>query len=87
MKFRGDPSCIDSTIIVHESQQRQPAHSWKGEHLLVILSEAKDLVAQRARSFAEFTLSEANGLRMTLGGRFVSPRLMSRWCNRLESMP
>jgi len=33
---------IDSTIIVQESQQRRPAHGWKGEHLLVILSEAKD---------------------------------------------
>ena len=56
----------------------RPEHGWNGEHLLVILSAAKDLVAQRARSFAS--------LRMTLGGRFVSPRLMSRWCNMLESM-
>jgi hypothetical protein len=56
----------------------RPEHGWNGEHLRVILSEAKDLVAQRARSFAS--------LRMTLGGRFVSPRLMSRWCNMLESM-
>jgi len=31
----------------------------------VILSEAKDLSAYRARPFAEFTLSEANGLRVT----------------------
>jgi len=31
----------------------------------VILSEAKDLSARRARPFAEFTLSEANGLRVT----------------------
>ena len=67
---------IDSTIIVQESQQRQPEHGWKGEYLRVILSAAKDLVAQRARSFAEFTLSEANGLRMTLGGRFVSPYML-----------
>ncbi len=33
----------------------------------VILSEAKDLAAERDRPFAEFTLSEANGLRMTRG--------------------
>jgi len=30
---------------------------------LVILSEAKDLAADRDRPFAEFPLSEANGLR------------------------
>jgi hypothetical protein len=59
-------------------QNRRPEHGWKGEHLLVILSEAKDLARWATRSFAEFTLSEANGLRMTLGGRFVSPRMMSR---------
>ena len=47
---RAGAVCIDSTIIVQESQQRRPEHGWKGEHLLVILSEAKDLVAQRARS-------------------------------------
>jgi len=32
----------------------------------VILSEAKDLSAYQDRPFAEFTLSEANGLRVTL---------------------
>src|SRR5258708_3227188 len=32
----------------------------------VILSAAKDLAAHRDRPFAEFTLSEANGLRVTL---------------------
>jgi hypothetical protein len=32
----------------------------------VILSEAKDLAADRDRPFAEFTLSEAHGLRVTL---------------------
>jgi hypothetical protein len=31
----------------------------------VILSEAKDLAADRDRPFAEFTLSEAHGLRVT----------------------
>src|SRR5260370_13062410 len=31
----------------------------------VILSAAKDLARRTQRSFAEFTLSEANGLRMT----------------------
>src|SRR6266487_3749729 len=31
----------------------------------VILSAAKDLAAERDRPFAEFTLSETNGLRMT----------------------
>ena len=75
----GDIEGIDSNLIVQKSQKRRSERGWNGEHLLVILSEAKDLVAQHARSFAEFTLSEANGLRMTLGGRFVSPRLMSRW--------
>jgi hypothetical protein len=35
------------------------------ERLAVILSEAKDLSARRARPFAEFTLSEANGLGVT----------------------
>src|SRR6266852_4704142 len=70
--------CIDSTIIVQESQQRRPERGWNGEHLLVILSEAKDLARWATRSFAS--------LRMTLCGRFVSPRLMSRWCNMLESM-
>ena len=75
----GDLEGIDSNLIVQKSQKRRSERGWNGEHLLVILSEAKDLVAQHARSFAEFTLSEANGLRMTLGGRFVSPRLMSRW--------
>jgi hypothetical protein len=34
---------------------------------LVILSEAKDLAADRDRPFAEFPLSEANGLRVTRG--------------------
>src|SRR5712692_4851862 len=34
----------------------------------VILSAAKDLAAHRDRPFAEFTLSEANGLRVTRGG-------------------
>jgi len=33
--------------------------------LAVILSAAKDLCVRRARPFAEFTLSEANRLRMT----------------------
>src|SRR5258707_2683206 len=33
--------------------------------LAVILSAAKDLCVRRARPFAEFTLSEANGLRVT----------------------
>jgi hypothetical protein len=43
----------------------------------VILSAAKDLSADRDRPFAEFTLSEANGLRVTRGdcsngqGQFV----------------
>src|SRR6266487_5418581 len=46
--------------------------------LLVILSEAKDLTRWVPRSFAS--------LRMTLGGRFFSPHLKSRWCNMLESM-
>jgi hypothetical protein len=31
----------------------------------VMLSEAKQLAAQRDRPFAEFPLSEANGLRVT----------------------
>ena len=34
---------------------------------LVILSEAKDLAADRDRPFAEFPLSEAHGLRVTRG--------------------
>jgi hypothetical protein len=67
----GDLEGIDSNIIVQESQQRRPERGWNGEHLLVILSEAKDLARWATRSFAS--------LRMTLGGRFVSPRLMSRW--------
>ena len=71
-------SPIDSNIIVQESQKRRPERGWNGEHLLVILSAAKDLARWATRSFAS--------LRMTLGGRFVSPRLMSRWCNMLESM-
>jgi hypothetical protein len=71
--------CINSTIIVQESQKRRPERGWNGEHLLVILSEAKDLARWATRSFA--------ALRMTQGGRFVSPRLMSRWGNMLESMP
>ena len=33
--------------------------------LPVILSAAKDLCVRRASPFAEFTLSEANGLRVT----------------------
>ena len=33
--------------------------------LAVILSAAKDLARRTQRSFAEFTLSAANGLRMT----------------------
>jgi len=32
----------------------------------VMLSAAKHLTADRARPFAEFTLSEANGLRVTV---------------------
>jgi hypothetical protein len=67
----GDLEGIDFNLIVQKSQKRRSERGWNGEHLLVILSEAKDLVAQRARSFAS--------LRMTLGGRFVSPGLMSRW--------
>ena len=39
------------------------------ERLAVILSAAKDLCVRRARPFAEFTLSEAHGLRVT--GIFV----------------
>ena len=74
----GDLEGIDSNLIVQKSQKRRSERGWNGEHLLVILSEAKDLVAQRARSFAS--------LRMTLGGRFVSSLLMSRWFNMLESM-
>jgi hypothetical protein len=73
------PYGINSNLFVQESQNRRPAHGWKGEHLLVILSEAKDLARWATRSFAS--------LRMTLGGRFVSPCLMSRWDKRLESMP
>jgi hypothetical protein len=38
---------------------------------IVMLSEAKHLNAHPARHFAEFTLSEANGLRVT------------RWCHPL----
>ena len=50
---------------------------WRGVRA-VILSEAKDLCARRARPFAEFTLSEAHGLRVTsiiskyLGQRMVA---------------
>ncbi len=40
----------------------------------VILSAAKDLFVRRARSFAEFTLSEANGLRMTARTPLTSAR-------------
>jgi hypothetical protein len=75
----GDLEGIDSNLIVQKSQKRRSERGWNGEHLLVILSEAKDLARWATRSFAS--------LRMTLGGRFVSPRLMSRWRNRLESMP
>ena len=39
----------------------------------VILSEAKDLCARRASPFAEFPLSEANGLRVT---GFISKYLL-----------
>jgi hypothetical protein len=35
---------------------------------IVMLSAAKHLAAQRDRPFAEFTLSEANGLRVTVEG-------------------
>ena len=35
---------------------------------IVMLSAAKHLAAQRDRPFAEFTLSEANGLRVTVTG-------------------
>jgi hypothetical protein len=42
-------------------------HEWlrKARSSPVILSAAKDLSADRDRPFAEFTLSEANGLRVT----------------------
>jgi len=43
------------------------------ELLAVILSEAKDLSARRASPFAEFPLSEANGLRVT---GFISKYLL-----------
>jgi hypothetical protein len=39
-------------------------------HSTVMLSAAKHLAAQRDRPFAEFTLSGANVLRVTVGGRF-----------------
>ncbi len=41
-----------------------PEADWRGVRT-VILSEAKDLSARRARPFAEFPLSEAHGLRVT----------------------
>jgi hypothetical protein len=59
MRSRAIPCGINSSIFVQESKKRRSEHGWNGERLLVILSEAKDLVAQRARSFAS--------LRMTLG--------------------
>jgi hypothetical protein len=42
-------------------------HEWlrKARSSPVILSAAKDLCVRRDRPFAEFTLSEANGLRVT----------------------
>jgi len=69
---------FDSNVFVQESRQGWLERACNGERSLVILSAARDLAQWAPRSFA--------ALRMTLGGRFVSPRLMSRCCNRLESM-
>jgi hypothetical protein len=38
-----------------------------------LLSAAKHLAAKRDRPFAEFTLSEANGLKVTREGHFQNP--------------
>ena len=46
---------------------------YQGREQTVMLSTAKHLDAHRARPFAEFTLSEANGLRMTSKGQPPSP--------------
>src|SRR6266516_518437 len=44
----------------------------------VMLSAAKHLAARRARPFAEFTLSTANGLRVTLVGNYNNPLLCKK---------
>ena len=41
-------------------------------HSTVMLSAAKHLHAHRDRPFAEFTLSEANGLRVTVLGPIMT---------------
>jgi len=51
------------------------------EYPFVILSEAKDLVARHARSFAEFTLNGTNVLRMTRGysNKYPLPSTIILW--------
>jgi len=48
---------------------------WSG--LPVMLSAAKHLAAHCARPFAEFTLSEANGLRVTRFGTYIDDYFVS----------
>jgi hypothetical protein len=50
-------------------------HQCHPERIIVILSAAKDLSAHRDRPFAEFILSETNGLRVTLGAAVGVPAL------------
>src|SRR2546425_12003061 len=53
------------------------------ERLAVILSAAQDLCVRRARPCAEFTLSEANGLRVT-GLLSKCPSRALQRCNKLR---
>jgi hypothetical protein len=58
--------CSDIRIILlrHSSNERDSSSSIERSSL-VMLSAAKHLSADRTRPFAEFTLSVANGLRVT----------------------
>ncbi len=51
--------------------QKNLSRSVAGSYGAVMLSAAKHLAAHRARPFAEFTLSEANGLKVTRFGTQV----------------
>src|SRR2546427_2213136 len=51
-------------LLTHGSNERDSSYSTERSSP-VMLSAAKHLAADRDRPFAEFTLSEANGLRVT----------------------
>jgi hypothetical protein len=53
----------------------------------VMLSAAKHLAAQRTRPFAEFTLSEANGLSMTMEWPISSSVVFCETASSAQKLP